>query len=99
MHPEADSKGNQTLNTKSAADASGPFIHNLAAYMPFSIGHANCAGKNLALAEMRLVIALLMQRFDMRFAPGYDAQRWDEDMQDFLIVKPGKLFVVIKPRF
>ena len=66
--------------------------------MPFSQGHANCAGKNLALAEMRVVLALLMQRFEMRFAEGYDLRRWERDMVDLFVIKPGELPVVMKLR-
>lgn len=73
-------------------------IHNTAAFIPFSAGHANCAGKNLALAEMRVVLALLMQKFDFSFAEGYDPRRWERDMVDLFVLKLGKLPVVITPR-
>lgn len=66
--------------------------------MPFSVGHANCAGKNLALAEMRVVLALLMQKFDVKFAEGYDPKTWEKDMVDLFVLKLGKLPVVITPR-
>lgn len=59
---------------------------NTAAFIPFSYGPANCAGRNLALVEMRMVVALLMQRFDMRFADGYDPGLWEEEIQDFVVV-------------
>ncbi|RDL42506.1 Uncharacterized protein BP5553_02485 [Venustampulla echinocandica] len=32
---------------------------------PFSIGHSNCLGKNLAMAEMRIVIARILWAFDL----------------------------------
>ncbi|PAV19171.1 cytochrome P450 [Pyrrhoderma noxium] len=47
-----------------------PVITNTSAFIPFSIGHANCAGKRLALAEMRTVIAFLLHHFDMCLAEG-----------------------------
>lgn len=72
--------------------------HNPAAFIPFSAGHANCAGKNLALAEMRVVLAMLMQKFDFRFADGYDPKNWEKDMVDLFVLKLGKLPVVITPR-
>ncbi len=37
-----------------------------------------CAGKTLALVEMRMVIALLMQRYDIRFVEGFDPQTWED---------------------
>ena len=45
-----------------------------------------------------MVVALLMQRFEMRFAPGYDPKRWEEEIEDFFVVKNGKLPVVLTPR-
>ena len=72
--------------------------HNTAAFMPFSAGHANCAGKNLALAEMRVVVALLMQKFDFSFAQGYDPRNWERDMVDLFVLKLGKLPVIVTPR-
>lgn len=71
---------------------------NTAAFIPFSYGPANCAGRNLALVEMRMVVALLMQRFEMRFADGYDPGLWEEEIQDFVVVKSGRLPVILTPR-
>ena len=34
------------------------FIHNTAAFIPFSVGPANCVGKNLAWIKLRMVITL-----------------------------------------
>lgn len=62
------------------------------------MGHAICAGKNLALAEMRLVIALLMQKFDLNFAKGYDPRRWEAEMVDLFVMKPSELPVALKLR-
>ncbi|MCJ1355496.1 MAG: hypothetical protein MMC33_005488 [Icmadophila ericetorum] len=38
---------------------------NRAAVQPFSIGARNCVGKNLAYAEMRIILCRLLWRFDM----------------------------------
>lgn len=81
---------------KSRAD--GSFIHNVAAFIPFSAGFANCVGKTLALAELRMVVALLVQRFDMSFAEGYDPRRWESEIQDLFGSKLGELPVVLKLR-
>ena len=82
----------------STGDEKSLFTHNTSAFIPFSAGHANCAGKNLALAEMRMVTALLMQRFDIRFAPGYDVSRWEREFVDLFVLKPSELPVVITLR-
>lgn len=73
-------------------------VTNTAAFIPFSFGPANCAGRNLALVEMRIVVALLMQRFEMRFSQGYDPSRWEEETEDFYILKTGKLPIILTPR-
>ena len=76
----------------------GKFTTNLSAFIPFSVGFANCVGKNLALMEMRMVVAAIVQRFDIEFAEGYDPARWEEDLQDFLAMRVGELPVVLHAR-
>ncbi|KZP23056.1 cytochrome P450 [Athelia psychrophila] len=68
------------------------------AFTPFSFGPSNCVGKNLAIQEMRMVVCLMLQSFDMRFAEGYDVQRWEKDLEDRLITHVGKLPVVLTAR-
>ncbi|KAL5489838.1 hypothetical protein ACEPAI_4670 [Sanghuangporus weigelae] len=80
-------------------DADGEkFTTNTAAFIPFSTGPANCVGKNLALLEMRMAVATIVQRFDMKFASGYDPCKWEEDLQDFYIYRIGKLPIVLYAR-
>ncbi|TRX94632.1 hypothetical protein FHL15_004404 [Xylaria flabelliformis] len=47
---------------------------DLAAVQPFSVGPRNCIGRNLAYAEMRLILARILYRFDITPAPG--AENW-----------------------
>ncbi|KAI5116694.1 hypothetical protein M0805_002856 [Coniferiporia weirii] len=69
-----------------------------ASFIPFSTGPAGCVGKSLALAEMRAVVALLVQRFEMRLARGYDPRRWEEELEDMFVFKVGELPVVLESR-
>ncbi|KAG6907279.1 hypothetical protein DXG01_009584 [Tephrocybe rancida] len=71
---------------------------NPAAFIPFSFGPSNCVGKNLAWMEMRMLVCLLVQRYEMRFEEGYDATRWEEDMSDYFVMMKGRLPVVLTPR-
>ena len=71
---------------------------NTTAFLPFSAGAASCVGKNLALLELRMVVAALVQKFDIKFAEGYDPRKWHEELQDFMVAKVGKLPVVLKLR-
>ncbi|KAH9481467.1 Cytochrome P450 monooxygenase FCK2 [Psilocybe cubensis] len=74
------------------------FIHNSAAFIPFSLGPTNCAGKNLAYMEMRMVICMIMQQLDLRFQDGYDPSNWQVDMLDYFVTLKGVLPVIVTPR-
>ncbi|EJD01469.1 cytochrome P450 [Fomitiporia mediterranea MF3/22] len=69
-----------------------------AAFIPFSYGPANCAGRALAMAELRMVVALLVQRFDMRLEEGYDPKEWNDKLEDWFVMLTGKLPVVLTVR-
>ena len=62
------------------------------------MGPQGCAGKSLALVEMRMLIAVLVQRFDMALEPNYNPARWEAEMEDWLVVKKGRLPVILSAR-
>ena len=64
------------------------FVHNPNAYMPFSLGPANCAETNLVLLGMRAVICSLVQRLDMRLDEGWDPLEWERSIEDITIDVP-----------
>ncbi|PPQ88069.1 hypothetical protein CVT25_013677 [Psilocybe cyanescens] len=74
------------------------FIHNSNAFIPFSMGPSNCAGKNLAYMEMRMVICLILQQVDLKLAEGYNPEQWSADVKDYFITLKGPLPTVITPR-
>lgn len=79
------------------------FVHDTSAYIPFSYGPANCAGKALALAEIRSVTALLLQRFDFEFAEELREEyvgknKWEREFRNFFVFQLGELRVSIKRR-
>ncbi|KAI5124823.1 hypothetical protein M0805_005453 [Coniferiporia weirii] len=84
--------------TPKQAVGAGASPMNAAAFIPFSYGPANCAGRNLAIHELRVVVALMMQRFDMRIEDGYDPRDWEEKLQDWFVMKIGPLPVVLTSR-
>lgn len=45
-----------------------------------------------------MVVALLMQRFEIRFARGYDPKRWEEETEEYFVLNNGKLPVDLTPR-
>ena len=71
---------------------------NPAAFIPFSYGPANCAGRTLAIVELRVIVALLMQRFDMELDEGYDPRDWNDKLEDWFIMQTGKLPVMLTVR-
>lgn len=45
---------------------------NQSAFVGFSSGGRNCVGKNIALVEGKIVLALMLREFKMEDLPGYD---------------------------
>jgi len=80
-------------------DTPSSIIHNTDAFIPFSHGPANCIGKRLAYREMRLVIATVLQKYEIRFADGYDKERWIREIREDGVIVKGDLPVSLKPRF
>ncbi|KAH8898557.1 isotrichodermin C-15 hydroxylase [Thozetella sp. PMI_491] len=71
-------------------------VDNFEALQPFSYGPRNCIGRNLAIAEMRLILARIVFDFDLELAP--EGRGWIEKQRSFSIwVKPA-LPVYLKPR-
>ncbi|PVI04480.1 cytochrome P450 [Periconia macrospinosa] len=62
---------------------------NRKGFAPFGIGRYGCVGKQLALAELRLVTALLVKKYKFWFAEGGDGQEVFDGMIDKFTVEPG----------
>ncbi|TEA21029.1 Cytochrome P450 monooxygenase 1 [Colletotrichum sidae] len=62
---------------------------------PFSVGPRNCIGRNLAYAEMRMVLARLIFDFDMQLAQGNDG--WIERQRAFGLWERIPLKIHLKP--
>lgn len=62
---------------------------------PFSVGPRNCIGKNLAWAEMRIILARLMWHFDIEML---DASRDWEKQKVFVLWDKPSLMVKLKVR-
>jgi cytochrome P450 len=72
--------------------------HELSAFIPFSLGPANCVGQKFARREMMMVMSLLIKSFDLRFADGFDSAEWAGSIQDFFVVAQGPLPVQLTRR-
>lgn len=69
---------------------------DLKARQPFSAGPANCIGKNLAYAEMRLLLANVVFHFDLEQLK--EEEDWLERNQIFTLWKKPELHVGLKER-
>lgn len=73
-------------------------ILNRAAFIPFSYGPANCAGKTLAISELRYITAMLVYNFEFEFEDGYDPSLWSSDIMDKFVMVVGKLPLKFRQR-
>ena len=62
------------------------------------IGMYHCAGKQLALWEMRSVIARVALQFDISLAPGEDGREFDEGVLDTFTMALPPLQMCFKER-
>ena len=73
-------------------------VTNRAAFIPFSVGPQNCAGKALAMVEMRSVFAAVMQKFDLQKGKDYNLDDWEKNLIDVYITLRGALPVILTTR-
>ncbi|KAI1318351.1 cytochrome P450 [Xylariaceae sp. FL0255] len=73
-------------------------IHNIAAFSPFGSGHHSCLGRSLALDTMRMVVALIVKKYDFQFAPGEDGSEVLANLRDQFTANPGNLALCFKLR-
>ncbi|KAJ8507214.1 hypothetical protein ONZ45_g10397 [Pleurotus djamor] len=79
------------------ADASDGHLvrHDTTAFIPFSYGPSNCAGKNLAYQEMRMAVCLLIKTFQMKFSAKHQKENaaWLDDLRDQAVLTRGRLMM------
>ncbi|QPC73189.1 hypothetical protein HYE68_003941 [Fusarium pseudograminearum] len=63
---------------------------------PFSLGPRDCIGKNLAYAEMRMILARVLWNFDVSMHP--DTPGWDKRIKSYIIWERGAMNVMLTPR-
>jgi cytochrome P450 len=61
-------------------------------------GGRQCIGKVLAYTELRLVTAVLLKNYNVKFAPGYDSDIMWRDMKDQVTAQPGEVLCLFQPR-
>ncbi|KAL4736476.1 cytochrome P450 [Aspergillus similis] len=75
---------------------SSPFYHdNRAVVQPFSVGPRNCIGRNLAFAEMRVILARVLWNFDLELCQ--ESENWS-DQKSYVLWEKGALMCRLKAR-
>lgn len=73
-------------------------VTNRDAFIAFSQGPMVCAGKNVALTEMRGVMCALLQHFDTKIADQSFLDKWEDKVEEIFTTKRGALPVILTPR-
>jgi len=68
-------------------------VRNRAAFIPFSTGAHNCAGKSLSLMELRSVVGRVVSEFDVVLEEGTDVDAYWEGIKDHFTAGPPKMMV------
>ncbi|XP_062111507.1 cytochrome P450 CYP749A22-like isoform X2 [Humulus lupulus] len=45
--------------------------NNIAAFIPFGLGHRNCVGLNFGIAEAKIALTMILQRYALTLSPAY----------------------------
>ncbi|KAJ6531192.1 cytochrome P450 [Mycena capillaripes] len=72
--------------------------HETSAFIPFSLGPANCVGQHLAKRNMLMVLSILFKSFDLNFAEGFDSESWPTHIHDFFVVARGPMDIRLTRR-
>lgn len=67
-------------------------------FIPFSQGPMVCAGKNVALAEIRAVACAILQQFEISVVDRSYLDTWESKLQEIFTTKRGTLPVRLTPR-
>ncbi|KAH9940216.1 high nitrogen upregulated cytochrome P450 monooxygenase 2 [Epithele typhae] len=96
------------LDSAGTAKVEGAFTHNAGAFVPFSYGPMNCVGRALAVQEMGTLLCTVLQRFEVRAAPGatvdgreggvFDLHAYEERYKDFFTTSRAAVPVVLEAR-
>ncbi|KAA8901371.1 cytochrome P450 67 [Sphaerosporella brunnea] len=79
-------------------DEKAHMVKDKRAFIPFSKGTFGCVGKNLALMELRMVLAKVALNFELEFAEGENGSRIEEETKDTFTLTVTPLFVIFKER-
>ncbi|KAI2794603.1 hypothetical protein POX_a01202 [Penicillium oxalicum] len=73
-------------------------VRNKSGFAPFGLGHHSCLGRALAMNDMRLITAKLIQKYRFSFPAGEDGSAVLGDLKDQFTSNPGRLRLVFELR-
>ncbi|PYH65784.1 cytochrome P450 [Aspergillus vadensis CBS 113365] len=74
-------------------------VRDRRAFAPFGVGNTSCVGKNLALTQIRLVVASLVMQYRISFAAASpNGEQVERDLKDQLTANPGPCWLEFSPR-
>ena len=59
-------------------------MHNETAFVSFGLGPFACVGKALATLQMRMVICVLLQKFEFRLRDGWDPKEYETNLWEYI---------------
>ncbi|KAJ6569118.1 cytochrome P450 [Mycena capillaripes] len=72
--------------------------HDTSAFIPFSLGPANCIGQKFAKRELLMVASVILKYFHLRFADGFNSDAWPNHTHEFFVTVRGPLLVNLERR-
>jgi tryprostatin B 6-hydroxylase len=75
-----------------------PLILRKDVFAPFSLGWSSCVGKQLALMELRAVLAYLVCNLDIKMAEGESGERLVEESKDYFTLTLAEFDCVFEER-
>lgn len=75
------------------------FVLNAAALIPFSHGPGMCVAKNLARQEMKMLVCLVLTRYDVQTVEGFNKDEFLSSFREHFVMRPMiPLNVTFRPR-
>jgi cytochrome P450 len=72
--------------------------HDVRAWMPFTGGTFSCAGRALALVELRLFVTRVVKTLDLTMAADFDHDEWARHVKSYQSLVMGPLRLTVRRR-
>ncbi|KIL86958.1 hypothetical protein FAVG1_09511 [Fusarium avenaceum] len=73
-------------------------VKDASVFSPFHMGRGSCAGKQLALMEVRYIFSEILSRYNIKAAPGTNPEAFVNGLRDCFTMEVPELKMVFTPR-